>query len=77
MDKAPNDEQACYDLGWHNPSALARNFQWMHLTLVNAFTCGQTDRQNQAPRNQQYSREQYDPDTFERINHAVTFDPEE
>lgn len=38
----------------------------MHLVDVNAFRCGQLDRQNHAPRNYNYRREDYDPETFER-----------
>ena len=37
------------------------------LVFVNAYTCGQSDYQNQAPLNKNYERSQYDPRTFERL----------
>ena len=70
--KGPENEQACYELGYQNPSTLSRAWQWRHLAFVNAFVCGQADRQNQAPMNPAYSYEGYDPETFERKPPLVT-----
>jgi hypothetical protein len=54
---SPKTEQGCYDLGYENPERSSRDFKWMHLVDVNAFRCGQLDRQNHAPRNPDYKRE--------------------
>ena len=64
--KGPFNEQACYELGYANPSLPSRMIEWKHIVLVIAYGCGQADRQNQAPRNQEYRWDQYDPDTLER-----------
>lgn len=65
--KAPNGLQACYELGYANPSRPSQEFKWLHVTNVNAFTSGQADYQNQAPLNPVYDWDQYDDATFERI----------
>lgn len=70
--RAPHNLQACYDLGYANPSRPSRELEWPHLTNVNAYAAGQADAQNQAPRNSAYDRDQYDPETFERIVQSVT-----
>lgn len=64
--KMPSTEQGCYNLGYDNPSKSSRDFAWQHLVDVNAYHCGQMDRQNHAPRNRNYRREEYDPVTRER-----------
>lgn len=71
MKKTPIREDDCYYLGYENPAAPLREFEWLHLTNLNAFVCGQADYQNQAPRNLNYSRDDYDPDTFERLRVLV------
>lgn len=70
-----SDEQTAYNLGYDNPSVSSREFTWLHLVVVNAFACGQSDRQNDQPRNLDYSHHQYDPGTFERIPGAVSLYP--
>jgi hypothetical protein len=77
MEKAPKTEQECYDLGYSNPARSPREFSWQHLTDVNAYRCGQLDRQNYAPRNQSYRREEYDPETFELIPPSVELGDDE
>lgn len=64
--KGPFNDQACYELGYANPSLPSRVIEWKHIVLTNAYICGQADRQNQAPRNQEYRWDQYDHGTFER-----------
>lgn len=66
MQPAPESDQACYDLGYDNPSVPARIYRWKHVVLTNAYYCGQMDRQNQQPRNRKYDRVHYDPETHER-----------
>jgi hypothetical protein len=70
MNKAMTEQDA-YDFGYDNPSMPPRTQKWDHTVFVNAFVCGQADAQNHAPRNRQYQREQYDPETFERRNRRV------
>ncbi len=60
-------EQACYDLGYDNPTVLYREYTWKHVVQLNAYHAGQADRQNQQPRNRTYERSQYDAVTGERI----------
>jgi hypothetical protein len=60
-------EQNSYDLGYANPAKSSLDFTWQHLVQVNAYRCGQIDQQNRAPQNCAYRREDYDPETFERI----------
>ena len=59
--RSPKTEQGCYDLGYESPKISSRDFEWMHLVDVNAFRCGQLDRQNHAPRNHNYKREDMTP----------------
>ncbi len=67
-------EQDAYDLGYRNPASPARDHgPWRHVVDVNAYRCGQLDAQNQAPRNIDYRREDYDPETFERNPVPVSF----
>ncbi len=73
MQKAPTGLQQCYDLGYSNPAKPSREYEWVHLTCVNAYAAGQADYQNQAPRNPAYDRDQYDPDSFERIAKPVQY----
>lgn len=73
MERAPTTEQGCYDLGYENPARPSRDFAWQHLVDVNAYRCGQLDRQNHAPRNPNYRREDYDPETFERNAPPILF----
>jgi hypothetical protein len=73
MEKAPKTEQECYDLGYSNPARSPREFSWQHLTDVNAYRCGQLDRQNLHPRNPKYDCQDYDPDTFERNPPPILF----
>jgi hypothetical protein len=66
------NEQSAYDLGYDRPSLPSRSMQWHHVVDLNAFRCGQMDRQNNAPRNTNYERGDYDPITGERHAPAVT-----
>lgn len=66
MERTPVTDQACYDLGYDNPSKPFRDYEWRHVVLVNAYHAGQMDRQNHAPRNRAYDRDEYDPVTGER-----------
>lgn len=59
--------QTAYDLGYRNPGASPTRWKWAHLVYVNAFASGQSDAQNEAPRNPSYSDGDYNPKTFERI----------
>jgi hypothetical protein len=61
----PKTEQGCYDLGYNNPAKSHQNFRWPHVVDLNAYHCGQVDRQNHAPRNHDYRRDDYDPVTGE------------
>jgi len=72
-EKPPNTEQGCYDLGYDNPAKSSKDFSWGHLVDVNAYRCGQLDRQNLQPRNPKYDRQDYDPDTFERNPPPILF----
>jgi hypothetical protein len=65
-EKTPTTEQGCYDLGYSNPARSHKDFKWVHVVDLNAYHCGQMDRQNHAPRNSDYRREEYDPVTGER-----------
>ena len=65
-------EQDAYNIGYDNPAKSSRDFEWRHLVDVNAYRCGQLDRQNLAPRNSDYRREDYDPETFERNPPKIT-----
>lgn len=65
-ERPPVGEQACYDLGYENPAKHHRHFRWHHVVELNAYHCGQMDRQNQQPRNHSYARADYDPITGER-----------
>ncbi len=65
-------EQDIYDLGYDNPAKPARLIPWRHLVEVNAYHCGQMDRQNQQPRNRAYRREDYDPVTGDRNTPPIT-----
>ena len=71
--QTPTTEQGCYDLGYDNPATPSRQFAWQHLVDVNAYRCGQMDRQNQQPRNRDYRREDYDPVTGERNPPAISY----
>jgi len=62
----PTSEQACYELGYANPSLPSHQIKWDHLVFVNAYTCGQSDHHNRATLNPKYSPDQYNPATFER-----------
>jgi len=65
-------DQQAYDLGYHNPCVPASSLVWVH--QVNAFYCGQMDRQNQQPANCEYNPDDYDPETHEqKYQYRVTF----
>lgn len=70
-ERPPVGEQSIYNLGYDNPAKLHKHFAWHHVTELNAYHCGQMDRQNQQPRNSEYRREDYDPVTGDRIRAAV------
>lgn len=60
-----SDQQA-YDAGYDEAGRFPRK-KWPHLTFANAYACGASDRQNQAPKNRAYRPHDYDRDTFERL----------
>ncbi|MHA6837626.1 hypothetical protein [Ralstonia pseudosolanacearum] len=71
--KGPHGEAACYAFGYSNPSLPSRCVEWPHVVYTNAFWYGQCDRQNQQPLNTEFSREQYDEKTGERLmSHVAT-----
>lgn len=65
-EKPPVGEQSIYNLGYDNPAKSHKHYRWNHVVELNAYHCGQMDRQNQQPRNGGYRREDYDPVTGER-----------
>ncbi|MGK2829188.1 hypothetical protein ACSI5F_03665 [Ralstonia pseudosolanacearum] len=69
--KGPHGEAACYAFGYSNPSLPSRCVEWPHVVYTNAFWYGQCDRQNQQPLNTEFSREQYDEKTGERLMSPV------
>jgi len=74
MIKPPRTEQECYDLGYDNPAKSMTEFSWPHLVFVNAYFCGQADRQNNVPRSLKYNDEDYDITTGERHLPSVQFE---
>lgn len=68
----PTTEQGCYDIGYSNPAKSHRGFKWTHVIDLNAYHCGQMDRQNHAPHNADYRRDDYDPVTGERNTPAIS-----
>lgn len=66
------DTQEAYDLGYHNPEKLPREFDFGGLIFINAFASGQSDAQNHNPRNPEYDRADYDQETFQRLPPRVT-----
>ena len=65
-------DQEAYDLGYSNPSVPFKNFEFRHVVVLNAFCCGQMDAQNNAPKNENYRREDYDiGGTNERVHFDV------
>jgi hypothetical protein len=67
VERPPVGEQSIYNLGYDNPATLHKRFAWRHVTELNAYRCGQMDRQNQHPRNSEYRREDYEPISGDRI----------
>lgn len=62
-----NDDQTAYNLGYDNPAVAFRNtFTAPHMTVANAYFCGQADAQNQQPKASPYRMEDYDFPTCER-----------
>lgn len=62
-----DDVQTAYSLGYSNPALLYRGaFAAPHVSVANAYHCGQSDAQNQAPKASVYREENYDYPSCER-----------
>jgi len=62
MDGMPTwrSQQQAYDAGYEEAGSDPKK-DWPHLVFINAYYCGASDRQNQAPHNPLYRSDDYGP----------------